>query len=198
MKVFAFENPIDWESFDFLLDELSTDWSGNPVVPSAKFGLARDPERFWFVASHQEQALFHPQARAGHFQPELWQWDVAELFLADPASGRYLELNLAPNGAWWSCEFTAPRERAREQNEPFPGVETFAKPFPDGGWKAALTIPLKPLRERLAFGDETAANVTFILRSPKQQFLSATKLGDGDPDFHRPEQFPRLRFQVSD
>jgi hypothetical protein len=51
----------------------------------------------------------------GNFLAELWRHDVAELFIADPASGRYFEFNLAPNGAWWSCEFTAPRVVPRKR-----------------------------------------------------------------------------------
>ncbi|RYD48822.1 MAG: hypothetical protein EOP83_25990 [Verrucomicrobiaceae bacterium] len=126
--------------------------------------------------------------------PELWKYDVAELFLTDPTSGRYFEFNLSPNAAWWSCEFTAPRQRAEETDIAFPDVTTYAELAPDGGWVAAMSIPLDLLEARLNFGETTKLNVTFILDSPEQRFLSVANLGEGEPDFHRPERFSPVKF----
>jgi hypothetical protein len=58
-----------------------------------------------------------------------------------------------------------------------------------------MAIPLDLLRARLDFGPETRANVTFILETPQQRFLTAAKLGDGAPDFHRPAQFAKVSFR---
>jgi hypothetical protein len=123
----------------------------------------------------------------------LWEYDVAELFLADPASGRYLEFNLAPNGAWWNAEFTAPRVRTDGANVAMPDVQTFAEQATDGSWAAAMSLPLDVLEARINFGPRTRANVTFILESPAQRFLSANDPGGGQPDFHRPERFSELK-----
>lgn len=138
--------------------------------------------------------MLHPKARPGCFLGGLWETDVAELFLADPVSGRYLELNLAPNGAWWSCEFTAPRQRAEANDIAMPDVATFADLAPDGSWLAAMAVPLDILRARLDFGQETRANVTMILGSPEQRFLSAAKLHGTVPDFHQPAGFTKIQF----
>jgi len=153
-----------------------------------------DARRLWFIAHHRKAADLHPQARPGMFLAELWRHDVAELFLADPVSGRYFEFNLAPNGAWWSCELTAPRVRAEETDIAMPEVATFSDMAPDGAWIAAMAIPLDLLRARLDFGPQTRANVTFILDSPDQKFVTAADLGAGEPDFHRPEKFPQVVF----
>jgi hypothetical protein len=173
---------------------LARDWFGEPVAPAAGFVLAKDAARLWFVASHRRPATLHPRSRPGRFQAELWRYDVAELFLADPRSGRYFEFNLAPNGAWWNCEFTAPRVPAEAEAVAMPEVATFAELGVDGAWVAAMAIPLELLRARLDFGPETRANVTFILESPEQRFLTAAKLGDGEPDYHRPAHFPQISF----
>jgi len=149
--------------------------------------------RLWFVASRAKTAAPHPDARPGQFLPRLWEYDVAELFLADPESGRYLEFNLAPNGAWWNAEFTAPRVRTDGANAQMPDVQTFAEQATDGSWAAALALPLDLLEARIGFGPHTRANVTFILESPAQRFLSANDLGGGEPDFHRPERFSTLQ-----
>ena len=145
-------------------------------------------------ASHRQPARIHPQARPGVFQAGLWQYDVAELFLADPVSGRYFEFNLAANGGWWTCEFTAPRVRAEVAEIAMPEVATYSDLAPDGSWLVAMAIPLALLRARLDFGPETRMNVTMILESPEQKFVSATDLGDGEPDFHQPGRFSKVNF----
>ncbi len=192
MTIFTSPRPLTWGKLDVPMLGLLKDWHGAPVDPPAAFSLAMDSHRLWFIAHHRQPASLHPLARPGDFQAGLWQHDVAELFIADPVSGRYFEFNLAPNGAWWSCEFTAPRVREEETDIAMPEVATFSDMAPDGAWVAAMAIPLDLLKARLDFGPESRINVTMILESPAQRFLSAADLGDGDPDFHRPHHFARI------
>ncbi len=192
MTVFRTEAPLAWGELDLPLFGLARDWHGAPVEPPAAFSLAIDPRRLWFVATHRRPADLHPLSRPGRFQPELWKHDVAELFLAAPDGDRYLELNLAPNGAWWSCEFRAPRQRQDEAEIAMPDVATFSELAPDGSWVAALAVPLDLLRARIDFGSGTKLNVAFILENPAPRFLSAADLGGGEPDFHRPARFPQM------
>ena len=194
MTVIRCANPLVWGELDLPLFGISKDWYGTALASQAAFCVAVDPRRLWFVASHGKPAKLHPAARPARFVPELWKYDVAELFLTDPTSGRYFEFNLSPNAAWWSCEFTAPRQRAEETDIVFPDVATYAELSPDGGWVAAMSIPLDLLEARLNFGETTKLNVTFILDSPEQRFLSVANLGEGEPDFHRPERFSPVKF----
>ncbi len=194
MTVIRSASPLAWGELDLPLFGVSRDWHGGAVEPAAAFCVALDPRRLWFVAAHGRPARLHPAARPGKFTAELWRYDVAELFVADPVSGRYLEFNLAPNGAWWSCEFTAPRVRTEEVEVPFPEVATFAELAPDGGWVAAMAVPRDLLEARVGFGAGSGLNVTFIVASPEQRFLTAADLGGGEPDFHRPEKFPKVKF----
>lgn len=193
MTIFESRRPLVWGELDVPLFGLAKDWHGQAVEPAASFCLVMDRERLWFVAGHRRAALLHPQARPGRFQAELWRYDVAEWFVVAPDGGRYLEFNLAPNGAWWSCEFTGPRERAEAVDVAMPDVATFSELAADGSWLAAMAVPLDLLRARVDFGDDCGANVAFILGSPEQKFLSAADLGPGAPDFHRPQAFPKLR-----
>ncbi len=194
MTVIRSAKPLAWGELDLPLFGLGKDWHGREFAPPAAFCVAVDPRNLWFIASHGKAAKLHPAARPGRFTAELWKHDVAELFLSHPGSGRYFEFNLAPNGAWWSCEFTAPRKRAEEVDIAFPEVATFAELAPTGGWVAAMAIPRDLLEARLGFGEGTRMNTTFILGSPEQRFLSAADLGGGEPDFHRPEKFPQVEF----
>lgn len=194
MTVFESATPLQWGELDVPLLGLQRDWFGEPVDPPAAFSLAMDRDRLWFIASHRQAANIHPAARPGKFQAELWKYDVAELFIADPKTGRYFEFNLAPNGAWWSCEYKAPRVREEEAEIAMPEVATFSELSPDGSWVAAMVLPLDLLRARLDFGPETRLNVTFILGTPEQRFITATGLGDGEPDYHRPDRFQPVDF----
>ncbi|MGL4399635.1 MAG: hypothetical protein ACRCXD_07180 [Luteolibacter sp.] len=184
-----------WGGLDVPLFGLASDVAGLPLDVPAAFSLVVDPRYLWFIANHRKPALIHPQARPGGFQADLWRYDVAELFVADPATGRYFEFNLAPNGAWWSCEFTAPRVRAEEVEIAMPEVATFSEMAPDGSWVAAMALPVDLLKARLDFGPATRLNVTMILESPRQRFLSAADLGEGAPDFHQPGKFSQVVFQ---
>jgi len=194
MTIFTSPDPLQWGALDVPLMGLTKDWHGAPLQVAAGFSLVMDARRLWFIAHHRKAADLHPQARPGMFLAGLWRHDVAELFLADPVSGRYFEFNLAPNGAWWSCEFTAPRVRAEEMDIAMPEVATFSDMAPDGAWIAAMAIPLDLLRARLDFGPQTRVNVAFVVDSPDQKFVSAADLGAGDPDFHRPGNFPQATF----
>ena len=194
MTIFTSLEPLMWGELDLPLFGVNRDWAGIQVEPAAGFSLAVDENRLWFLACHRKPAQLHPKARPGLFQAELWRYDVAELFIADPRSGRYLEFNLAPNGAWWSCEFKAPRVREEEIDIAMPEVATFSELAADGSWVAAMALPLDLLKARLDFGIQSSANVTFILNSPEQRFLTAADLGSGEPDFHQPQRFPQVAF----
>lgn len=194
MTIFTSSRPLVWGEMDVPLLGLAHDLAGNQIAPPAGFSLVADPFHLWFIASHQKPALIHPKARPGAFQAELWKYDVAEIFLTDPASGRYFEFNLAPNGGWWSCEFTAPRVRAEAAEIAMPDVATYAEMAADGSWVAAMAIPLPLLEARLDFSLRTRVNVTLILESPQQKFLSAADLGHGEPDFHQPDHFSQINF----
>lgn len=194
MTIFTSSRPLAWGELDVPLFGLENDLRGAPLQAPAAFSVVTDARHLWFIASHRQPARIHPKARPGAFQAELWRYDVAELFLADPVSGRYFEFNLAPNGGWWTCEFTAPRVRADEAEIAMPEVATFSEISPDGSWLAAMAIPLDLLRARLDFGPATRMNVAMILESPEQKFLSATDLGTGEPDFHQPQRFSEIQF----
>jgi hypothetical protein len=194
MMVFRSARPLIWGELDVPLFGLEKDLHGTPLQTAAAFSIVTDERHLWFIVNHRRPARLHPKARPGAFQSGLWGYDVAELFLADPVSGRYFEFNLAPNGAWWTCEFTAPRVRADEVEIAMPEVASFSEMAADGSWLAAMAIPLDLLRARLDFGSDTRLNVAMILESPDQKFISANALRADEPDFHQPQQFSKIQF----
>lgn len=193
----VFESPglLEWGALDLPILGIDRDWFGLPFWPPAGYALAVDPLRLWFIAGHNRPAVVHPKSRPGLFKAQLWRHDVAELFLGDPATGAYLEFNLAPNAAWWSCRFDAPRIRKIERDVPLAGVETWTQSADDGSWMAVAAISLEVLVDTISFGRASTGNVAFILESPQQRFLSVEDLGGGQQDFHRPAAFPPLEFE---
>jgi len=192
MQLFSSETPLEWGSIDLPLLGISRDWHGQSLDPPAAFTLAADEVNLWFVATRQAPATIHPAAGAGSFTPELWKYDVAELFITDADGTGYLEFNLAANGAWWACRFDSVRKAAPLQPD-FPGsVTSHHDASEPGSWLAALVVPIAFIRQQTGFGHGSRANVTFILNSPAQTFHSASKLPGAEPDFHQPQEFQQL------
>lgn len=192
MQLFQSDTPLKWGELDLPVLGMKSDWYGRALNPPLGFTLATDATSLWFVATRQVAAICHPDVEPGCFAEGLWEYDVAELFLADPESGAYLEFNLAANGAWWAAKFTAPRVRAGSQ----PGFESIVSSFweknSSEGWCTAMCIPLAFLKKEIGFGNKTTANATAILHSPQQTFHSAHQLPGDVPDFHQPAAFPRF------
>lgn len=143
---------------------------------------------FHFSVHRASCPLLHPDAEPGVFQSELWKYDVAEFFIASPDRSEYLEFNLAPNGAWWSCFFNKPREVSRIN--PLRGVKTYAE-IGEEGWQVDAMIPRKEFPWPNFM--DCALNASFILDSPQQRFVTLAHLGRGKPDFHRPQDFLPMR-----
>ncbi|NNC90422.1 MAG: hypothetical protein HKN82_18355 [Akkermansiaceae bacterium] len=154
-----------------------------------KFVFGLDPGFLHFHATRPGAAVLHPRAVPGSFQSELWRHDVTEFFLADPSRGQYLEVNLAPNGAWWACLFRGPRQPIDPKGWEIPGVSAEGA-LGTASWEASIRIPIGVLRERLFFGPASRLDATFIINSPQQSFLCASTPSGGDPDFHRPAAWP--------
>ena len=180
---------------------LTRDWfhEVEPASPAFRIVLSATALEFYITARKKPNCL--PWGRAGEFCEGLWQHDCGELFLGNPANGYYLEINLAPNGAWWTCLFEEPRMSALVENLPLDGV---ASEGLEGvaHWEARIRIPLQVLPPQL--GDFTApqrgghqalvstmvGNVCFSLgNAPKQRFLSFATPAPGNPDFHLPSQW---------
>lgn len=189
-RVIVSTEALVWGELDVPIFGCVKDWHGALLDPAAGWCLVEDPGHLWFIASRAKPAQLHPASRPGKFQAELWKHDVAELFIAAPDRRSYLEINLSPNGGWWSCLFDAPRQRRHAEDTPLSGVKTHADMGADGRWVAAIALPLDVLREEIGFGAESPMNVTFILDSPAQRFVTVAAPTPGEPDFHRPDAYP--------
>ena len=193
MRIDQQREQLCWEGHDPKWSMVDRDWHGQPVAVPATFALADGPHPFMVCQQRGRSApRFLQMPEPCEFAEALWRYDVAELFIKDAHSDRYLEFNLAPNGAWWSAEFVGPRVRACTEDIPIVGVKTYSKTSADGYWQAAASIPLSFLKSDFSFGQGSRVNVTFIVDSPEQKFLSIAALPGAKPDFHQPEYFKEV------
>ena len=142
----------------------------------------------FLVGDQNHPAIPHPQSQPKQYREEPWRYDLGELFLKSADSDHYLELNHSPNGAWWSCLFSSPRQPAEGQPTPIPGVTTQSHST-QNSWAAQASIPLTWLQETLGDLSKITLNATCILETPDQIFLTAAPLSSETPDFHRPHEF---------
>ena len=194
MQIFTSEKPLVWGKLDLPMMGLNADWFGDKVEPPSIFTLAKDPGFLWFIGIFSKSACIHPMASPGQFTPELWKYDVAEMFLANPEKGEYLEFNLTSNGAWWASKFASIRLHSGKQPDFLNNIRAYQDKGQADYDVSGLQIPIVFLQKEINFGFITRGNVTFISHSPKQRFLSASKLSGLQPDFYQPDNFTNLSF----
>ena len=186
------EKPPTFDELHLHGTELLTDWWGSQITKLSKFLFWVDGTHFHFLAGQNgTNGLSHPDSQSGHYQAELWKYDVAEFFLLSARADRYLEFNLAPNGGWWSSAFVAPLQPVPGEPSPIPEVRTSAETT-DQGWQARASIPLAWLQQFYGFSESSFLNACFILNSPAQIFVTAGDPPEGRPDYHRPDHFPPI------
>ncbi len=171
------------------MQTLDRDWYGKPC-PHAHFEVINTVDWVFrvYVEHPPEQSFL---AAPGDYAEGLWEQNVAEWFIVNPLSGRYVECNLAANGAWWMMVFSAPRVRDErrwlcmqaDKKTVSTQCVTSSK-----DWQAELIIPASFLLKLLG-GSDWAHNVCFILGQQPRQYISLNTLHAADPDFHRPQDF---------
>ena len=97
------------EAAVYSMQQLVRDWEGAQVEPPISFSMQLEEEELVMRAQREAPANVQPGSQGGVFTPLLWKYDVAEFFLRGKGVKPYMEINLAPNGAWWAAVFDDPR-----------------------------------------------------------------------------------------
>ena len=153
------------------------------------FGASLEAQLFWDIILNKKSVTYRIRYTgkvaslsnqvSGTFTPELWKHDVVELFLGSRGSLHYLEINLAPSGAWWAQHFLKYREQDSLALRPV--LLNMNSQITEEEWKADVTIS-----QDEPFNEETMFHVTAILNG---RFLSSHPVPGIEPDFHRLECF---------
>ena len=175
-----------------LPQQLDHEWYGNPVSPAIEYSFTTDGEHLVFRAAQAAEVCPHPEGKPGEFREELWKYDTAEFFIAAESGSPYMEVNVAPNGAWWACAFSAPRVRDAAAGVPV-AVRTTGEVTPEG-WRCSASLPLAYLRSMDIDIFSCRLAATCILNSPDYLFYTTSDDQSGEPDFHRPQSWAKARF----
>jgi len=172
------------------------DWQGKnaDAERETEVRLLWTPETLFlrFRARYRSITVF-PEAEANGRRDQLWDRDVAEVFLQPDRSNlrRYKEFEVSPNGLWIDLEI-APREKIDLKS----GLRR--RVILDEAkktWTAELAIPTRCLLAR--FDPALAWHVNFyrVEGAKEPRFYSAWRpTGTAVPNFHVPEAFGELVF----
>lgn len=167
---------------------LAHDWYGTVVTPPLRFSLEFHSDRIVFSAERSAPPVCNLGITNGTFKEGLWESEVAELFVKEESSSRYLEVNLAPTGAWWWCVFDTYRVRAKVQPPPPRGLHT-SSTVSTSGWSASIELPYAEFPINLSHPAQARLNVTGVIRAPETKYLTWVALRSEKPDFHLTDQF---------
>ena len=146
-----------------------------------------------FVARYRSITVF-PDAEPNGRRDQLWNRDVAEVFLQPPGweLRHYTEFEVSPNGFWIDLDI-APGEKHDLQSGLKRRVHLDEK---NRTWAAELALPMKSLTAQ--FDPGTAWRVNFFrVEGPSEpRFYSAWQATRTPmPNFHVPERFGTLVFK---
>ena len=159
------------------MEYIDKDWYEKPC-PKVGFEIVKSTN-WTFKATVPTIAETKLIAKPKQYYEGLWEQDVAEWFIVNPVTGRYVEFNLAANGAWWMMLFSEPRKRTK-----IPSLTGVSSQYnqDENSWEATLLIPDLLLLACLGEAGWTH-NVCFILGECPKQYLSLNKLSPKVPDF---------------
>lgn len=177
----------------------STDWRGRETDPQRE----TEARLFWtletlflrFAARFRELHVF-PDARPDGRRDQLWDRDVAEVFLQPDASDPlvYKEFEVSPNGFWIDLNISH-----GEKEEMRSGLRRrVVQDAQARTWTAELSIPMKSLTRE--FDPEKGWRVNFYRVEGKVEprfYAAWSPTMTPQPNFHVPEAFGHLEFRES-
>lgn len=176
--------------------DLPTDVAGVAAEGSFRYVLGRSTGHLVFAAAGGKPAFIGQSIEPAAWHFGLWHYDCAEVFLANSATGRYLEVNLAPNAAHWIGVFSAPRWQAEDVSPKDWAVDAHAR-IEEDGWYATIVLPWDEIVAALG-GEPDRGNVTAIFggysgpEDPVSRLRSLIPIDVERPDFHVPDRFETI------
>jgi alpha-galactosidase len=175
----------------------NSDWQGqNPDDARAtEVRLLWTPETLYlkFHANYRNLTTF-PDAKPSGWRDQLWDRDVAEVFLQPDSSDplKYKEFEVSPNGFWIDLDISH-GERSDLQSGLRRRVHLDEQ---NRKWFAELAIPVKSLTPQFDAKAVWRVNFYRVEGPAGSRFYSAWQpTNTAKPNFHVPEAFGRLVFE---
>jgi alpha-galactosidase len=193
----GFPSLPSWESAEVV--RFNADWQGKNADP----GRETEVRLLWteetlflrFQAKYRTITIF-PDAEANGRRDQLWDRDVAEVFLQPDRSNlrRYKEFEVSPNGFWIDLDI-APGEKNDLKSEL--NRRVFLNEA-QKTWFAELAIPMKCLVARFDLAAAWRVNFYRVEGAKEPRFYSAWRpTGTEVPNFHVPGAFGELVFRAA-
>lgn len=190
----GFPQQSSWEAAQGV--RFKADWQGKNADPGreTEVRLLWTPETLYlqFRAKYRVLTVF-ADAEANGRRDQLWDRDVAEVFLQPNASDRtrYKEFEVSPNGLWIDLDI-APGEKHDLRSGLLRRVTLNEA---SKTWIAELALPMKSLVERFDPAATWRVNFYRVEGAREPRFYSAWQpTGTPAPNFHVPEKFGKLVF----
>ena len=190
----GFPTPSSWEIAAPL--RFNADWQGKNADPEreTEVRLLWTPEWLFlrFHARFRVIAVF-PDAEANGRRDQLWDRDVAEVFLQPDTSElrRYKEFEVSPNGFWIDLDIAPGEKHDLKSGLRRRVVLSEAKKT----WVAELALPMKCLVEQFDPAATWKVNFYRVEGAAEPRFYSAWQpTQTAAPNFHVPEAFGELVF----
>jgi alpha-galactosidase len=190
----GFPSPSHWEAAEPV--HFSSDWQGNnaDAQRATEVRLLWTPDTLFlkFQARFRTITVF-PDADASGRRDQLWDRDVAEVFLQpDPsAPSRYQEFEVAPNGMWIDLDI-APGSKTNAHSALRRRVIVHQ---PEKIWLAELALPMRSLIRHFDPAATWRLNLFRVEGPVEPRFYSAwSPTHTAVPNFHVPAAFGYLKF----
>ena len=173
------------------------DWQGENADP----GRATEVQLLWtpdtlfvrFQAKYRNITVF-PDAREDGWRDELWNRDVAEVFLQPDSRDpwKYKEFEVSPNGLWIDLDIAnGGHEELRSKLRHRVVQDAQAKT-----WTAELAIPMPSLTPHFDAKQSWRVNFFRVEGEAEPRFYSAwSPTFSREPNFHVPGAFGKLVFR---
>jgi len=173
------------------------DWRGERCDPqrATEVRLLWNEQTLYvrFVSHYRELHVF-PDARADGWRDELWERDVAEVFLQPDARDArvYKELEVSPNGFWIDLNIANGKKEEMRS-----GLQRRVIQDPAAlTWTAELAVPMRSLTPEFNPKLSWRANFFRVEGKVEPRFYSAwSPTLTPAPNFHVPEAFGHLIFR---
>jgi hypothetical protein len=168
------------------------DWWGHRLAQPFRYSIGNDESYFVYVCELPEVAPPPAGNALGAFVVDLAEPETrghtGELFIL-LEDGRYFEIHISPEGAWWYMNFAT--YRTREPGYIPAGVEVMVE-HSTASWVGAIRIPFVALpitRGSLVRYQASAA----ICNRASPLYITSAGAPDFEPDFHDQRAFSKIR-----
>ncbi|MDZ4786244.1 MAG: hypothetical protein SGJ02_09230 [bacterium] len=170
------------------LENLSSLWNGIKIQNGFEYSVSHDSNYINLIIQSNCTPWIFPETSCNTFYQGLWQRDLFEIFLFDKETGLYQELEFAPNGAWWSWAYPAPRTWLIGFQKPQVQV---VKESIMMGWKISASIKISSLC--INFNSKNLyGNICGVIGENPRNYFSLVELPGSKVNFHQPDRFIKV------